>query len=59
MISSAAAQWLAEIIHAWIDPQADWAPGEGHKDAQAFFSEAVYRLQRYIADPAGAPAIQI
>jgi hypothetical protein len=49
---SAAAQWLAEIIHAWIDPEADWVSGGGHKNAQAFFSEAVYRLQRYLADPA-------
>lgn len=56
---SAAAQWLAEIIHAWIDPEGNWAAAEGHKDAQAFFSEAVYRLQRYIVDPSSAPGIQI
>jgi Peptidase U49 len=47
---SAAAQWIPEFIHAWIDPQADWGPAGGHRDAQAFFSEAVYRLHRYLAE---------
>lgn len=53
---NAAAQWLAEFIHAWIDPQADWAPAEGHKDAQAFFNEAAFRLQRYLSDSAPVEA---
>jgi Peptidase U49 len=53
---SAAAQWLAEFIHIWVAPELSWAPGEGYRDSQTFFSEAVFQLQRYLtADARSSP----
>ena len=47
---SAAAQWCADVIHAWIDPEGSWEPPGGHPDARSFLIEAVIRLQRYLGE---------
>jgi hypothetical protein len=47
---SAAAQWLADFTHAWIDPEAKWAPPGGHRDSMTFLNEGVFRLQRYLSE---------
>jgi hypothetical protein len=45
---SMAAEILYGVIHAWIAPEADWAPPGGHLTARAALDEAIFQLHRHM-----------
>jgi hypothetical protein len=45
---STAAEILADVLKAWIDPTGNWATGEGHTDTKAALDTALGRLYEII-----------
>jgi len=51
---SAAAEILADVLKAWIDPTGNWATGEGHPDTKAALDTALGRLYEILRSPGWA-----
>ena len=45
---SMAHEVLYYVIHAWIAPEADWAPPGGHGTARDALNEAIFRMHRHV-----------